>query len=731
MVEWERTTAKNLGVKLVSRSSLSNRAYLTCDLFGVKRQSKTDTDVPKKRWSGTKKINCKFYLVGEQHYGDRWGIRILYGKHNHDPVHLFGHGSTKMTEEEVEITRMLAKSHVPPKKILIHLKEKNLAQDVHLKQIYNEKAKMKKEARDGHTIMPHLVGLLEEHKYYKWIRTDLTTHEIIDLMWAHPQSVEMLRLFPYVLLFDLAFMRHENEEHYTWALNNLRKLHLPNNVPGVVVTDRELGLIKGNVGRRSAQCLGNSKFRGITFVREVWQRVVTSLSVAQYESNLAAMVDEYRNNPDLFEYLETTWLIYKDRVESGHKAVKDWLSSSTGGFDTFWAQYHSQMIIQLNQILKTFGKSRRIRAKTINVPIFRILSSGIVTHAALLFDVEREKNVENCNCYLKNTHGLPCKYDIDLKESRHGGVFYAEDVHKFWRTMILLDGNQAESVDSIPDHRTQALGRLEGLVNELRQHSDVEINDVADIVFERNRSRGRSSTVSEPEPERIVQPEFIRNLHFALVPDDVTWKNVLGDGNCGYRSVACAVKGDEENWNDVRLDVYNFLRNNEEFFKDYYGGGNYIYQVMTSVPHWQNGPAPLNKWMTITDVGVVVATCYNALVLSTSSSGNQTYLPLFSPVGVSQLSHEMTIVYLAEGSHFVNDKGDSLSASYYHTDSVTPVTNTAVGAEVTDSFSSNENTITVGTQHSLDSLTTVKSGFHVYIAVILSGFHVNTHVYTE
>ncbi|KAL0377509.1 UNVERIFIED_CONTAM: Mitochondrial outer membrane protein porin of [Sesamum radiatum] len=55
----------------------------------------------------------------------------------------------------------------------------------------------------------------------------------------------------------------------------------------------------------------------------------------------------------------------------------------------------------------------------------------------------------------------------------------------------------------------------------------------------------------------------------------------------------------------------------------------------------------------------------------------------------------------------LNDKGDTLSASYYHT--VNPLTNTAVGAEVTHSFSSNENTITVGTQHSLDPLTTVKA----------------------
>ncbi|KAL3636602.1 Voltage-dependent anion-selective channel protein 1 [Castilleja foliolosa] len=55
----------------------------------------------------------------------------------------------------------------------------------------------------------------------------------------------------------------------------------------------------------------------------------------------------------------------------------------------------------------------------------------------------------------------------------------------------------------------------------------------------------------------------------------------------------------------------------------------------------------------------------------------------------------------------LNDKGDTLSASYYHI--VNPLTNTAVGAEVTHSFSSNENTITVGTQHALDPLTTVKA----------------------
>ncbi|KHG11726.1 Mitochondrial outer membrane porin of 34 kDa [Gossypium arboreum] len=55
----------------------------------------------------------------------------------------------------------------------------------------------------------------------------------------------------------------------------------------------------------------------------------------------------------------------------------------------------------------------------------------------------------------------------------------------------------------------------------------------------------------------------------------------------------------------------------------------------------------------------------------------------------------------------VNEKGDSVNASYYHI--VNPSTNIVVGVEVTHSFSTNVNTITVGTQHALDPLTTIKA----------------------
>ncbi|KAL7149016.1 hypothetical protein ABFS83_05G011400 [Erythranthe nasuta] len=63
-------------------------------------------------------------------------------------------------------------------------------------------------------------------------------------------------------------------------------------------------------------------------------------------------------------------------------------------------------------------------------------------------------------------------------------------------------------------------------------------------------------------------------------------------------------------------------------------------------------------------------------------------------------------------SFILNDKGQSLTASYFHT--VSLLTNTAVGAELTHSFTSNENTLTIGTQHSLDHLTSVKARLNNY-----------------
>uniref|UniRef100_A0A0E0L521 Uncharacterized protein n=1 Tax=Oryza punctata TaxID=4537 RepID=A0A0E0L521_ORYPU len=70
--------------------------------------------------------------------------------------------------------------------------------------------------------------------------------------------------------------------------------------------------------------------------------------------------------------------------------------------------------------------------------------------------------------------------------------------------------------------------------------------------------------------------------------------------------------------------------------------------------------------------------------------------------GLSHTTQDLTAALL------LNNKGDNLAASYYH--KVSEIS--AVGAELAHSFSSNENTLTFGTQHALDELTIVKARFN-------------------
>ncbi|XP_006826371.2 mitochondrial outer membrane protein porin of 34 kDa [Amborella trichopoda] len=60
----------------------------------------------------------------------------------------------------------------------------------------------------------------------------------------------------------------------------------------------------------------------------------------------------------------------------------------------------------------------------------------------------------------------------------------------------------------------------------------------------------------------------------------------------------------------------------------------------------------------------------------------------------------------------LNNKGDTLIASYFHT--VNPLKNTAVGAELSHTFSKSDDTLTLGMMQAFDPLTTFKAKINNY-----------------
>ena len=52
--------------------------------------------------------------------------------------------------------------------------------------------------------------------------------------------------------------------------------------------------------------------------------------------------------------------------------------------------------------------------------------------------------------------------------------------------------------------------------------------------------------------------------------DDIIVENVIGDGNCGFRSIALQIYNNQHNYSIVRTHIYNFLNNNKDQYSNNY-----------------------------------------------------------------------------------------------------------------------------------------------------------------
>lgn len=253
------------------------RIELGCEKSGkYKRNPKCKPkDDPQSRETGTKKSQCPFALKGV-HVGDgKWKVTVKCGMHNHSlGATLVGHSyAGRLKPKEFEVVKNMTAGGSAPRNILATLKENFKDNLSTKKQIYNARAKLNMAEMQRMTIMQFLLKKLQENDYLLYTRVDEDTNVITDLFWCKKESIDLFVCFPQVLLVDCtyktnkyklplfemigvtsidksfnvayAFLSHEREENYVWALERLYSLLLPNRLPRVFVTDCEMALING------------------------------------------------------------------------------------------------------------------------------------------------------------------------------------------------------------------------------------------------------------------------------------------------------------------------------------------------------------------------------------------------------------------------------------------------------------------------------------------------------
>ncbi|XP_012850817.1 PREDICTED: uncharacterized protein LOC105970528 [Erythranthe guttata] len=729
-----------------------------------------------------------------------WRMNLKSGIHTH-PILPYPTGQgpdSRLTPEEYEVVKLLRRSHVKPALIMDRLRKDNPQTSTSVKHVYNQLEKMKKENMAGKTVIQHVMSNLQDSGYEYWYRSNEGDDTLTDLMFAAPISLKLLRLFSHVILMDctyktnryemplleiigitpvgknftiaVAFMSHEDANTYEWALRCL-KCALGGLVPNVILTDRELGLIKAmplifphsahflclfhinrNVEKNASRFIGSTK-HGLIFRRIQWAKLVESKTEEDYNDNYEDMVRRYGCYPKLISYLDDTWLIYKhkfvkawtnkilhfgntstSRVESAHKSSKGWINASTGGVNTIQYQLDSGVEYQLTKIKGEFSKCSLIRLHSSSYPVFQGLICK-VTHKALnLLDDELKKpgfeDPSLCDHVLWDTHALPCACRIALKIQQRD-TFICMDLHPFWSTMHV---EEPEIPEAQMDRETNMRDRIIRLATEVLEKDYMTQKMTADYMnstihpdtthlaepayvipkgrpkdkptkrdksgwefppFQRKPStgeekgkssagsKGRKNTSTGTPPSNVTDPgsgrgrgrgrgsgrssdESTANQNRTPMPrkepgDElnfrsyipgfvagsiVSYVNVVADGNCGYRCVAEAVFRDQNRWSRVRRDLIADMYEHFGTYASQNGQDEVIRWIEKC--DWQEGPCSRDKWMSFPDMGMSIATKYNAALVLYAIGGNITYLPL---VGPGELSHMIHMVLL--GDHFV------------------------------------------------------------------------------
>ena len=216
VVDWVRSVAQPLSIVIVKKRSWKNESgrkciTLACERYGQTRKRTDDdddeVDGKKKRRTKTKKCGCGFELYVWEKPKDEWHIRVKNGMHNHDlSKSLEGHSFVgRMTPMEKQIVREMSAAGAAPRDILSALRQRDETNVTSSSQVWNQRYLDRVKAREGRTEVQQFLYLLTEYGYYHVYRTVPGTDEVSDILFAPKESLELVKLFPYVMVMDATY----------------------------------------------------------------------------------------------------------------------------------------------------------------------------------------------------------------------------------------------------------------------------------------------------------------------------------------------------------------------------------------------------------------------------------------------------------------------------------------------------------------------------------------------
>ena len=143
------------------------------------------------------------------------------------------------------------------------------------------------------------------------------------------------------------------------------------------------------------------------------------------------------------------------------------------------------------------------------------------------------------------------------------------------------------------------------------------------------------------------------------IPHISTVLNVLGDGNCGFRSAAASMGFPEDHWPIIRSEMVHVLMNEPRYqdksFMDNAWDTTFD-KTLKSLQH-KSGSAKTDQWFRVPDHAFLLAETYQRPVVFFSKSFSTLYAPQIKGPPLNKTSLTPICILNLEGlSHFISFK---------------------------------------------------------------------------
>ncbi|XP_021747181.1 uncharacterized protein LOC110713021 [Chenopodium quinoa] len=496
-------------------------------------------------------------------------------------------------------------------------------------------------------------------------------------------------------LIGYAVMKDETVASYRWVLEKLRNYIGPSVQPSAIVSDCEGGLfapiaelfpesshllctwhINKCVKVKAYNLFNKNLDSAERLVNGKWRKILQATTEAEYDRALDNFKDAYQWCPAIVDYVMQQWVPQREkfvkywtnqvlhfgntttcRVESAHRALKDWIDSSTSALDTLFERINKAIDTQRNGIKNSLEDSRRRHGTMYSHFIFKILH-GRVSHYCLgliLSEHTRMRELGDevairCGCAISVTHGLPCACTIHRVITQDRASLHVDQVHTFWRTLVIGEHAVPQTVnreqeeleqfrsmfDQVSSSHPSVIRSATHVLHDMFNSSCLDHEEPEGVerprgrqprrersAFEYIRGRGRTSSSSGSQTSSSVNMPGTGRMdieHFPykdripniMMPFLDGWNDVVADGNCGFRVVADVFQMGEDNYGLVRQLMYSEIASNRAVYRHVYGQD--LDRSLQRI-RWGGGRCGQNHWFDAPLDLFAVANIYKCAVM--------------------------------------------------------------------------------------------------------------------